>query len=92
MAATENKGSKDGKGKVTEVDEKDIIKTYREKVAEGIKAGKMTIDDIERLMGEAIGQLTESVIAQTEEAIKQNAPSSDAGLCPDCGRPLKKTK
>ena len=77
---------------VTEMDEKEIMEAYRKKLDEGLKVGKIDINDIERMMGEAITQLTEAVTTQTEEALRQGGQTSGAKTCPDCGRPLKKTK
>lgn len=73
------------------MDEKEIMKVYREKLAAGLKAGNLKIDDIERIMGETMGQFRASMLAQTEEIIGQSKPTEDTPICPDCGMPLKKT-
>jgi len=73
------------------MNENEIMNDYRKRLSEGLRAGKK-IDDIERMMGDALDQLRESMLEQTEEIIGQHETVQSQKKCPDCGRDLKKTK
>ena len=72
--------------------ENDILKDFREILGSQLGKGGCTIDDIERMMGEAKKKFNEELVSQTEELIEQSTPESAVDQCPGCGRDLKKTK
>ena len=80
------------KKETVEMSVNDPMKEYQERLYSGLKAGKLKIDDIERLMGEAIEQFKDNIATKTTEIVEQVTPATDTKDCPDCGRGLKKTK
>ena len=78
------------------VDFEQIMREHEEALQKGISSGSMTIDDIERQIGDSLNKLKDSLLISTEEIIQEEGQSmSDDGSfqdCPLCKKALKKTK
>lgn len=69
----------------------DIMKEFGDRLSTGLDSGKCRIDDVERMMSEAIEQFKGTITARAEEILGEKLPQK-ADECIFCGHFLKKTK
>jgi hypothetical protein len=68
-----------------------IFEEYEKELSEGLQGNKLTIDDIEKMLGQRLTMIKEALLSKTEEIIGRESGDA-AECCKTCGRTLKKTK
>lgn len=79
MGANENK------------DINEIISKTKESVRNGVAGKTMSITDISLAMTKAMDEIKEALIREIENVVEDEI-ATDAKDCPECGKPLKKTR
>lgn len=74
------------------IDVTEISNSIDRELKEGLRTGKFTIDDIERVLSQGINKIKEKIISDVEEIIPNEIMKDKTDVCPKCKKPLKKTK
>ncbi len=67
------------------------LEEYEKELREGLKEGKLTIDDIEKLLGKHLSEIKDTMITITGDIMSEESKDG-AEFCKECGKRLKKTK
>lgn len=68
-----------------------LLEDYEKELREGLKEGKLTIDDIEKLLGKHLSEIKDTMIKITGDIMSEESKDG-AEFCKKCGKRLKKTK
>ncbi len=68
-----------------------VLERFEEELRQGLRECKLTIDDIEKLMGKSLSEIKDSVIEITGEIMAEETKDEEE-ICKECGKTLKKNK
>lgn len=68
-----------------------VLEEYEKELSEGLRERKLTIDDIEKMLGQRLSDIRDALMTKTGEIMARES-KDDAECCEECGKTLKKTK
>lgn len=75
-----------------QIDVTKITEKMTEDLRIGLRSGKYTIDDIEKVLVDGYEEMKAKVLSDVEKMIPQEIIKDNEDRCPDCKKELKKTK